>query len=51
MLHERELSMNPKAFAIGVRVEHLAHLINESQYGEGYPEEVLRSACVLAVML
>ena len=32
MLHERELSMNPKAFAIGVRVEHLAHLINESQY-------------------
>ena len=40
MLHERELSMNPKAFAIGVRVEHLAHLINESQYGEGYPEEV-----------
>ena len=40
MLHERELSMNPKAFAIGVRVEHPAHLINESQYGEGYPEEV-----------
>lgn len=40
MLHERELSMNPKAFAIGVRVEHLAHLINESQYGEGYPEGV-----------
>ena len=32
--------MNPKAFAIGVRVEHPAHLINESQYGEGYPEEV-----------
>ena len=40
MLHERKLSMNPKAFAIGVRVEHPAHLINESQYGEGYPEEV-----------
>ena len=40
MLHERKLSMNPKAFAIGVRVEHLAHLINESQYGEGYPEGV-----------
>ena len=40
MLHERKLSMNPKAFAIGVRVEHPAHLINESQYGEGYPEGV-----------
>lgn len=40
MLHERELSMNPKAFAIGVRVEHPAHLINESQYGEGYPQEL-----------
>ena len=41
MLHERELSMNPKAFAIGVRVEHLAHLINESQYGE----EIGRASC------
>lgn len=40
MLHERELLMNPKAFAIGVRVEHPAHLINESQYGEDYPEEL-----------
>lgn len=40
MLYERELSMNPKAFAIGVRVEHPAHLINESQYGEDYPEEL-----------
>lgn len=40
MLHERELSMNPKAFAIGVRVEHPAHLINESQYGADYPEEL-----------
>lgn len=40
MLYERELSMTPKAFAIGVRVEHSAHLINESQYGQGYPEEL-----------
>ena len=39
-VYKRQLSMNPKAFAIGVRVEHPAHLINESQYGEGYPEEV-----------
>lgn len=40
MLYERKLSMTPKAFAIGVRVEHPAHLINESQYGQGYPEEL-----------
>ena len=32
--------MTPKAFAIGVRVEHPAHLINESQYGKEYPEEL-----------
>lgn len=40
MLHERALQMTPKAFAIGVRVEHPAHLINESQYGSEYPEEL-----------
>ena len=40
MLHEKALSMTPKAFAIGVRVEHPAHLINESQYGKEYPEEL-----------
>lgn len=40
MLHDRELQMTPKAFAIGVRVEHPARLINESQYGKGYPEEL-----------
>lgn len=40
MLHKRELSMTPKAFAIGVRVEHPANIINESQYGQGYPQEL-----------
>lgn len=40
MLHERALSMSPKAFAIGVRVEHPAYVINESQYGKNYPEEL-----------
>ena len=40
MLYKKELAMNPKAFAIGVRVEHSADLINESQYGEGYPKEL-----------
>ena len=40
MLHEKELQMTPKAFAIGVRVEHPANVINESQYGDNYPEEL-----------
>ena len=38
MLYEKKLSMEPKAFAIGVRVEHPQEWINVSQYGEGYPE-------------
>ena len=31
MLYEQNISMTPKSFAIGVRVEHPAHMINESQ--------------------
>ena len=38
MLYEQNISMTPKSFAIGVRVEHPAHMINESQYGKDYPE-------------
>ena len=38
MLYEENVPMHPKAFAIGVRVEHPAQMINESQYGKGYPE-------------
>ena len=34
MLHERDLLMEAKPFAIGVRVQHPARMINESQYGE-----------------
>ncbi len=34
MLHKREVAMSPKAFAIGVRVEHLQDFINTSQYGD-----------------
>lgn len=32
-LHELKLKMMPKPFAVGLRVEHPATLINESQYG------------------
>lgn len=34
MLYEQKLSMNAKAFAMGVRVEHPRVMINRSQYGE-----------------
>jgi len=34
MLHKKEVAMSPKAFAIGVRVEHLQDFINTSQYGD-----------------
>ena len=36
MLHESGLNMAPKAFAVGVRAEHLQEDINRAQYGENY---------------
>lgn len=33
MLHEKEIPMEAKAFAVGVRIEHPQKLINQSQYG------------------
>lgn len=38
MLKERGVPMQAKAFAVGVRMEHPQRMINESQYGAGYPE-------------
>lgn len=38
MLYEKNVSMEPKSFAIGVRVEHPQEWINLSQYGDNYPE-------------
>ncbi len=35
VLSDRNLEMNPKAFAIGLRVEHPREMIDHSQYGEG----------------
>ena len=34
VLKDRGVSMSPKPFAVGFRVEHPQHLINESQYGK-----------------
>jgi len=33
LLHERRLFMRPKPFAIGLRIEHPADMINRAQYG------------------
>lgn len=40
MLYEKQIPMTAKAFAIGVRVEHLQDWINASQYGEDNPYDL-----------
>lgn len=40
MLYEKELPMTAKSFAVGVRVEHLQSVINDSQYGKDCPYEL-----------
>lgn len=42
-LNQLNVCMEPKAFAMGVRVEHLRSLIDESQYGSSY-QDVLPAA-------
>ncbi len=37
MLKKRQVPMERKAFAVGVRIEHPQEQINESQYGRDYP--------------
>ena len=44
MLHKAGVFMEPKAFAIGVRIEHPQELINKSQYGEMYSHPRLKAA-------
>ncbi len=39
-LFDRGVSMEPKAFAVGVRMEHPAELINRIQYGEGHETDL-----------
>ena len=39
-LYEKQIPMNSKAFAVGVRVEHLQNWINDSQYGVENPYEL-----------
>lgn len=44
MLYDRKLKMSPKAFAIGLRIEHQAEMINKSQYGDLYNHPKLDTA-------
>ena len=37
MLYQHGLPMQPKAFAVGVRIEHPQEMINQDQYGKDYP--------------
>ena len=37
LLHSLNVPMEPKAFAMGARIEHKQSLINEAQYGEDNP--------------
>lgn len=40
MLYEHQIPMEAKAFAVGLRVQHLQTMINESQYGMQEPGEL-----------
>ena len=44
MLNEKGVSMEAKAFAIGVRIEHPQEVINVSQYGEDCKHDKLHAA-------
>jgi len=44
MLYENKLDLEQKPFSIGVRIEHKAEMINQSQYAKFYQEEKLGTA-------
>ena len=44
MLERLKVPMEPKAFAVGVRIEHPQRMINRSQYGTDYPRELPAAA-------
>lgn len=44
MLRDRGVCMTPKAFAVGLRIEHDARMIQESQYGISREAEALPAA-------
>ena len=50
MLYQKKILMEPKSFAVGVRIEHPQKQINESQYGE-YQDMLPAADYKLAVTL
>ncbi len=40
MLYEKQIPMEAKSFAVGLRVEHPQEMINESQYGRKNPKDL-----------
>ncbi len=38
LLYNKKINMQPKPFAVGLRIEHPQTLINENQYGKNYPK-------------
>ena len=44
MLHKINVKMEPKPFAVGVRIEHPQEVINKSQYGKQYKHPRLGTA-------
>lgn len=44
MLYEKGIDMTKKAFSVGVRIEHLQSMINQSQYGEASKNSKLGAA-------
>ena len=44
MLFDRKVKMQPKAFSIGVRIEHKSEMINKAQYEEAYKHPKLGAA-------
>ncbi|MFI3208040.1 MAG: FAD-dependent oxidoreductase [Eubacteriales bacterium] len=50
-LYEHKVPMEPKSFAIGVRVEHNQSLIDAAQYGEGHSKKLPASPYKLTANL
>ena len=48
MLYEKGIFMEPKAFAVGVRIQHAQEFINKSQWGDNAPPELGAAAYSLS---
>ena len=51
MLHDKNVSMEPKPFAVGVRVQHPQEFINRTQWGDDAPESLGAAPYKLAAKL